>query len=233
VLDPLGLTGGYDPADLSRMSLADLATLYRKATAGEKQVWNPNGQWIAQTDDYSVAAPLSRARDDYGIGTNGTLFGPQGGLRASIGDLGRVMRMLMDGGEIDGRRVLAKATVDAMLARQWTRAPGNGEADYGSHRGRFNAWGLGNQHFLDVSGADFGDRLVEDASFPAVGHLGDAYGLMGTIAFDPKSRSGLAFLAGGTGCDPEKQRGRYSAGARFEERIVTALHRRAIRGIAD
>ena len=84
-----------------------------------------------------------------------------------------------------------------------------------------------------VSGPDFGDRLVEDARYPASGHLGDAYGLMGTLAFDRTSRSGLAFLAGGTGCDPEKQRGKYSAGARFEERIVTALHRRAIRGITD
>jgi CubicO group peptidase (beta-lactamase class C family) len=233
VLDPTGLTGGYNPADLSRTSIVNLATLYRKATAGDEQVWNPDGPWVAQTDDYSSTAPVSRARDDYVIGTNGTLFGPQGGLRASIGDLGRIMRMLVNGGEIDGRRVLAKASVDAMLARQWTRAPGNGETDYGSHRGRFNAWGLGNQQFLDVSGPDFGDRLVEDAAFPASGHLGDAYGLMGTLAFDRSSRSGLAFLAGGTGCDPEKQRGKYSAAARFEERIVTALHRRAIRGIAD
>ena len=233
VLDPMGLTGGYNPADLSRTSIVNLATLYRKATAGDEQVWNPDGPWVAQTDDYSSTAPVSRARDDYIAGTNGTLFGPQGGLRASIGDLGRIMRMLIGGGEIDGRRVLAKASVDAMLARQWTRAPGNGEADYGSHRGRFNAWGLGNQHFLDVSGPDFGDRLVEDARYPASGHLGDAYGLMGTLAFDRTSRSGLAFLAGGTGCDPEKQRGKYSAGARFEERIVTALHRRAIRGITD
>ena len=230
VLEPLGLRGGYNPAEFD---VANLATLYRKATAGDEQVWDPAGPWVAQVDDYSTASPVSRARDGYEIGSNGTLFGPQGGLRASAGDLGRVMRMLMNGGELDGRRLLAKETVDAMLARQWTRAPTNGEADYGSHRGRFNAWGLGNQHFLDVTGPDFGDRLVEDAAFPASGHLGDAYGLMGTFAFDRASRSGLAFLAGGTGCDPEKQRGRYSAAARFEERIATALHRRAIRGIAD
>src|SRR5205085_2460741 len=115
-------------------------------------------------------------------GTNGTLFGPQGGMRASVRDLARVMRMLMDGGEIDGKRVLARSTVDAMLSRQWTRAPGTGEPDYGSHRGRFNAWGLGNQQFIDVSGPDFGDRLVEGGGFLASGHLGDAYGLLGTFA---------------------------------------------------
>ena len=233
ILDPLGLTGGYNPADLSRTSLANLATLYRKATAGDVQMWNPAGPWIAQTDDYSTAAPVSRARDDYAIGTNGTLFGPQGGLRASIADLGRVMRMLMAGGETDRRRVLERETVDMMLTPQWRRYAGPGESTYGSHRGRFNAWGLGNQQFLDVSGPDYGDRLVEGGGFVAAGHLGDAYGLLGTLAFDRASRNGFAFLIGGTGCDPEKQRGAFSAGARFEERIATALHRRAIAGIAD
>jgi CubicO group peptidase (beta-lactamase class C family) len=229
VIDPMGLQGGYDPASLPPASLANLATLYRKATAGDENIWDPDGPWIAQTDDYSVKAPVSRARDDYAVGTNGTLFGPQGGLRASARDLGRVMRMLIGGGEIDGRRVLDRATVDLMLSRQWTRGVASGESDYGSHRGRFNAWGLGNQHFLDVSGPDFGDRLVEDVPFPAAGHLGDAYGLMGTMAFDRAARNGFVFLVGGTGCDPETQRGAYSAAARFEERIATALHRHAIR----
>lgn len=228
VIEPLGLEGGYNPAELAPASLANLATLYRKATAGDQNVWNPRGPWIAQVDDYSTQPPVSRARDDYAIGTNGTLFGPQGGLRASVRDLGRIMRMLMNGGEIDGRRVLSRSSVDAMLSRQWTRERGGGEPDYGSHRGRFNAWGLGNQHFLDVSGPDYGDRLVEGGGFVATGHLGDAYGLLGTLAFDRASRSGFAFLIGGTGCDPETQRGAFSAGARFEEKIATALYRRAL-----
>jgi CubicO group peptidase (beta-lactamase class C family) len=233
VIDPLGLQGGYNPAELAPATLANLATLYRKATAGDENIWNPKGPWIAQTDDYSVQPPASRARGDYAIGTNGTLFGPQGGLRASTRDLARIMRMLMNGGEIDGRRVLNRATVDEMLSRQWTRGDANGEPDYGSHRGRFNAWGLGNQQFVDVSGPDYGDRLVEGGGVTAAGHLGDAYGLLGTLAFDRASRNGFAFLIGGTGCDPETQRGAYSAAARFEERIATALHRRAVAGRAD
>ncbi len=230
VIDPLGLHGGYNAAELAPATLANLATLYRKATAGDENVWDPQGPWIAQTDDYSVKPPVSRARGDYAIGTNGTLFGPQGGLRASAHDLARIMRMLMNGGEIAGRRVLGRAAVDEMLSRHWTRGPANGEGDYGSHRGRFNAWGLGNQQFLDVSGPDYGDRLVEGGGFTAAGHLGDAYGLLGTLAFDPVTRNGFAFLIGGTGCDPETQRGTFSAGASFEERIATALYRHAIRG---
>jgi CubicO group peptidase (beta-lactamase class C family) len=231
VLDPLGMQGGYNPAEIRADRVAGIATLYRKATAGDTQLWNPQGPWIAQVDDYSKQAPVSRARADYEVGSNGTLFGPQGGLRASAADLGRVMLMLMNSGELDGRRILAKETVDTMLARQWPREGSTGESGYGSHRGRFNAWGLGNQQFLDVSGPDFGDRLVQGGGFPASGHLGDAYGLFATFAFDRATRNGFVFLVGGTGFDPESERGEFSSASRFEERIATALYKRAILGL--
>ena len=233
ILDPLGLHGGYNPAEIRAERVADIATLYRKASAGDTQVWDPRGPWIPQVDDYSAKAPVPAARADYEIGSNGALFGPQGGLRASAADLGRVMLMLMNSGELDGRRILARQTVDAMLAREWPRAGAGGESGYGSHKGRFNAWGLGNQQFLDVSGPDFGDRLVEGGGFPASGHLGDAYGLFATFAFDRATKNGFVFLVGGTGFDPEAERGAYSSAPRFEERIATALYRRAIQGKAD
>lgn len=233
VLDPLGLQAGYNVAELHPERLATVATLYRKATAGDTQVWNPQGPWVPQVDDYSSQPPIARAPPGYVVGTNGTLFGPQGGLRASAAGLGRVMLMLMNGGEIDGKRILERKTVDDMLAMHWQRGDDDGEPDYGTHRGRFNAWGLGNQRFTDVSGPDFGDRLVEGGGFIANGHLGDAYGLMATLAFDPSSRNGFVFLVGGTGFDPETDRGAWSAGARFEERIATAIYRRAVQGRAD
>ncbi len=233
ILDPLGMRGGYNTAEIPAERIANIATLYRKATAGDTQVWNPQGPWVPQVDDYSAKAPLPAARADYEIGSNGALFGPQGGLRASAADLARVMLMLMNSGEIDGKRILKKETVDAMLARQWPRAGSSGESGYGTHKGRFNAWGLGNQQFLDISGPDFGDRLVEGGGFPASGHLGDAYGLFSTFAFDRATKDGFVFLVGGTSFDPESQRGAYSAASRFEERIATALYRRAIRGNTD
>ncbi|MEP7069910.1 MAG: serine hydrolase, partial [Usitatibacter sp.] len=233
ILDPLGMQGDYDPASLPAERIANLATLYRKATRGDTQVWNPQGPWVPQVDDHSAGPPESRARADYEVGSNGTLFGPQGGLRASASDLARVMRMLMNSGELDGKRILSTETVDAMLARQWPRGGAGGESGYGSHKARFNAWGLGNQQFLDVSGPDFGDRLVEGGGFVASGHLGDAYGLFATFAFDRASRNGFIFLVGGTSFDPEGERGAYSAASRFEERIATALYRRAIQGRAD
>lgn len=234
VLDPLGIAGGFNPAEFTAQELADTATLYRKrTTAGDKETWDPAGPWVAQVDDYSREAPVPRAGPNYVIGSNGTLFGPQGNLRVSADGLGRIMRMLMNGGTLDGQRVLAAQSVDTMLAEQWRSdgRGGNGQAAFGAHADYFNAWGLGNQHFLDIGGPGRGDRLVEGGGLAGVGHIGDAWGLTSLIAFDRKTRDGVIFLVGGPGFDPATDPGRYSARYGYEERIVTALWRRAVRGV--
>jgi CubicO group peptidase (beta-lactamase class C family) len=232
ILDPLGVDATYNPVDLGERARDRIATLYRKRSGPEGQeVWDSAGPWRAQVDDYSREAPVSRAPGDYEIGTNGTLFGPQGGLRASAADLGRVMRMLHGRGELDGRRILGRRWIEDMIAMHWTLGRDNGETDYAATRRRFNGWGLGTQHFLDVSGPAQGDRLVEGGGFTGIGHLGDAYGLTSVMALDPRSGDGMVYLSGGSAFDPYAQRGSYSALSRFEERILTAMHRRAIRGI--
>ena len=234
VLEPLGMRGGFDPAALPKERIADIATLYRKRAAGDDdQPWNPQGPWIPQVDDYSRAAPVSRADPSYVPGTNATLFAPQGGLRASAADLGRMLRMLANGGELDGRRVLQPAAVAEMTNLQWRREGLNGESDYGVRGERFQAWGLGVQVFTDKTGAALGDRLVADGTFTGIGHLGDAYGLTAVVAVDPKSGDGMVVLIGGSGFDPDTYSGAYSSLARHEERILTALHRRAILQRAD
>ena len=105
VVDPLGLSGGFNIAELPAERVANVATLYRKATAGDVQVWDPKGPWIVQADDYTTRPPEMPAS-----------FAPQGGFRATAADLGRVMRMLIDGGELDGKRFLRKESIDAMFA---------------------------------------------------------------------------------------------------------------------
>jgi len=217
LLDPLGLRGGYNPADLDP---ATLATLYRKRTV-DTEVWDAAGPWIAQADERAVApAGLER----YEIGANATPFSPTGGLRIAARGLGTVMLMLMNGGMHDGRRFLRADTLARMFARQWTYDGSNGDtAD-----GLFHCWGLGNAQFPD-SLADR-TRLVEGGGFQAVGHLGDAYGLMAVFAVDLARRNGMVVLVGGTSSDPfaPANKGAYSALPRFQERILTALYRRAI-----
>ena len=215
LIDPLGLQAGYLPAELPPAALNNLATLYRKRTV-DTEVWDPDGPWIAQADDYSIKPPP--AIDRYVIGTNATPFSPTGGLRIGARDLGIVMRMLMGGGP----RLLKPATLDLMFSRQWTYDGRNGDtAD-----GLFHCWGLGNEQFPDAPGT----RVVDGGGFPAVGHLGDAYGLMSVFVFDPARRNGMIVLVGGTSTDPFEpaNKGKYSSLARFQERILTALYRGVI-----
>jgi CubicO group peptidase (beta-lactamase class C family) len=230
VLEPLGLRGGFNPAEFSAEELRDMATLYCKCRAVDgKEVWSSSGRWIARVDDYSVSAPDQRADAWYEPGRNGTVFGPQGNLRISAADLAKAMLMLMNPGEHDGLRFLKPETLDMMFSRQWEYRNGapNGKTDYGTRRSRFNAWGLGAQVFVGVSGPGAGDRLVR-GDFDAVGHLGDAYGFSGIFAFDRRRKDGMVVLIGGTGFDPEGAPGAYSSLARHEERILSLLHEHAI-----
>jgi len=215
LFDPLGLQAGYHPAGLAPAALANLATLYRKRTV-DTEVWDPAGPWIAQADDVSGTPPP--AVEGYVIGTNATPFSPTGGLRIGACDLGVLMRMLMQGGQ----GLLQPATLARMFGRQWTYDGRNGDtAD-----GLFHAWGLGNEQFPDAPGT----RLVEGGGFPAVGHLGDAYGLLSVFAVDVQRKNGMIVLIGGTSTDPfaPANKGRYSALARCQERILTALYQGAI-----
>lgn len=224
VLDPLGMGGSFDAA---AVPVQRVATLYRKRNPDDDDgPWDPKGPWIAQVDDYHGTPAVPRAGPSYVPGRNGTRYGPQGGLRASAGDLGRVMRMLMAGGVLDGVRFLQAATVDAMFARHWTYGgPATGQPHEDLPSPRFLAWGLGNQQFIDASAPGRGDRLTERGGFTAAGHLGDAWGLRGAFAFNRGSRDGFVFLAGGTGFDPATRPGKYSSFYRYEERIMTALAR--------
>jgi CubicO group peptidase (beta-lactamase class C family) len=227
LLTPMGLHGGYNPSEFSAEDLSNLATLYRKRTV-DTEVWNPAGPWIPQVDDYSLRAPAAPAGiANYAIGTNATPFSPTGGLRISAHDMGKVMLMLMNDGVHEGRQILRPATLARMFTRQWTWDGKGGNGD--SNRGLFNCWGLGNQQFPDRPGM----QLVEGGGIEAVGHLGDAYGLMSVFVFDPVAKNGMVMLMGGTSSDPEAQTGRYSAMPVFEERILSALHRRAILGKSD
>jgi CubicO group peptidase (beta-lactamase class C family) len=222
LLAPMGLHGGYNPSEFSADDLSNLATLYRKRTT-DTEVWDANGPWIPQVDDYSARPPAPPAGiASYVPGTNATPFSPTGGLRISARDMGAVMLMLMNGGAHEGRQILKPATLERMFARQWTYDGKGGNGD--SMRGFYNAWGIGNQHFPDLPGM----QMIEGGGFAGFGHLGEAYGLRSIFIFDPVAKNGMVVLVGGTSTDPEAQRGRHSAMARYEERIMATLYRRAI-----
>lgn len=236
LLAPMGLRGGYNPSEFSPDELANLATLYRKRTT-DTEVWDSKGPWIAQVDDFSSKAPARPAGvDTYIPGTNATPFSPTGGLRISVPDMGKVMQMLINGGQHEGRQILKPATLARMFTRQWTfqASGGNGEPYDGrgingdSNMGLHNAWGMGNQQFPDAPGT----RVVE-GGFDGVGHLGDAYGLYSVFVVDLARKSGMIAFFSGSSSDPEAVRGKLCALPMPQQRILVALHRRAILGRDD
>jgi CubicO group peptidase (beta-lactamase class C family) len=230
LLAPMGLRGGYNTSEFSPAEVADTATLYRKRTT-DTEIWNPAGPWIAQVDNYGVVAPAAPAGiASYVVGSNATLFSPTGGMRISAPDMGKIMLMLINGGKHEGKQILKPETIKLMFSEQWTyKENGGGNGD--TLRGLYHSWGLGAQRFADTPGA--GNRLVQGGGFSAVGHLGEAYGLVSTFAVDLAGRNGLVSLIGGFGTDPEQYPGRYSALVRSEEMILTALYRRAVLGRSD
>lgn len=234
VLEPLGLRGGFEPAEMSPSDLAQLATLYRKRQVVDgREVWRPDGSWVPQVDDYSHRKPVPRAAHDYVPGRNGTLFGPQGNARLSARGCGVVLRMLMNGGVHEGQRFLQASTVRTMLSAQWRSNGLSGAQSNGADLdGMMQAWGLGAQQYLGRGTGQRSDRLVPGSGFAGWGHFGDAWGLRALMVFQPDTRNGMVFLSGGCGFDPDTTPGEYSHMYRFEERILSGLHRHALGGAA-
>ena len=224
LLAPMGLRGGYNPAEFSPGELNDMATLYRKRPA-DSETWQPDGPWIAQADDVHVQAPVQPAGlDNYVIGSNATIFSPTGGLRISAADMGKVMQMLLADGRYRSQQLLQPASIALMFTRQWQLAADGRNGD--SDQGLFRAWGLGNQQF-DADGAR-GNGLVAEARFSAAGHLGDAYGLRSAFVLDFANKNGMIYLIGGTGSDPDRQRGPHTALSGAEAAVLDALYHGAI-----
>jgi CubicO group peptidase (beta-lactamase class C family) len=237
VFDSMGLKAGFYLADFAPAKIDDVATLYRKREKDGAEAWDPAGPWIAQADDFGNEAPAAPpGLERYRAGTNGSIFGPQGSLRISTGELAQIMLMLMNGGRQGGKQILAPQTVATMFSRQWTLhaggANGSANGDGGSYRGLYHAWGLGNQQFTDTSvvkdGHASGDRLVKGGGFTGVGHLGWSWGLNALFVFDPATRDGMIYVSSGVGANPDLQPGKFSSEARFQERITDALYRGAI-----
>ncbi|MFZ4651282.1 MAG: serine hydrolase domain-containing protein [Rubrivivax sp.] len=234
LLQPLGIRGGFHPAtDLEPQDAADLATLYRGGLA--LPGGRPGDPWLAQGPERSgVRTPAVLRLDNYVVGSNAGVFGPQGALRVSVPGLARLMRMLLGQGELDGVRVLQPGSVELLLQRQWLYEEGGqgnegeGGANGDPHHGLFLEWGLGVQRFGARSRAPaqpgWGDRVGgAQGRFSGVGHLGFAWGLLSGFIVDPASGNGLIYAVGGHSDDPDRYTGPVSAFSGWEERIQQAL----------
>jgi CubicO group peptidase (beta-lactamase class C family) len=201
ILDPLGIAGSYNVTDIENID--NVAVLYRN-----------QGGWTPQADNFQGNDPTPLLLDNYTIGTNGLLFGPQGGLRISPSDLARILLVMKDG-EYNGIEVLLPSSIELMQTPQWTYDGDNGDNYYGL----FRSWGLGVHCTTDTPG---GDLIFEGDEFK--GHPGEAYGLISDMYWFADSgwdAAGFIFMTNGAfnGFDFGEQSAYYT----LEEEVFQAV----------
>lgn len=196
VLAPLGLDACYNwGAGCSDAAIARAVVLYRA-----------NGD-VARDDlsgrrpDCPVVAVQGCDLAGYRPGNNGAIFSPQGGLRISMRDLGKIGRMLLQ----NGGGFLRPESVAAIEAAAWTFDGSNGD----TAQGFYCRYGLATQTVpTRVAGCEddlFGDRRTW------VGHAGEAYALRSGLWIDRASGRGVAFFATAVADASKGKRSRYSA----------------------
>lgn len=172
VAKPLGLDIGFNWSGVSAA----------KRASGFPCLRGVPGAWDVQIDGTetlldnrpAVLRDTGWTLDDYVLGTNGTLFSPQGGLRASLRDLA-----------IIGRDVLL--TQPDLWQPEWQMSDTNGrgaEAEAvegrGSEGSHFIAFGEGVYIYPD-------GPLAGYESPPWVGHHGEAYGVFAGLWVVPET----------------------------------------------
>lgn len=183
VLDPLKLDACYNWASCSAQAKARAVVQYRERKP------------VRDTQEMIADCPVTPASDGscdlsrWQAGRNGAIFSPQGGLRISAHDLARVGRMLLNGGELDGVRLLKQASVRTLVAPLWIYDGANGEPE----KGFLCRYGLATQ-VLATRHSECRDDPFADGR-ARVGHAGDAYGLKSGLWLDISRGTGVAYFA--------------------------------------
>jgi CubicO group peptidase (beta-lactamase class C family) len=176
LFEPMGMEASFNILDIP---IERVATLYRAT----------QGAWIAQADDVLNETPIERAPDNYSIGTNGLLYGPQGSLRASAKDLYQLAKLLMFDGLVDGKQIFQKESIALLREEAWVYDGNNGD----TWDNFWLSYGKG-LHF--ITNTDSADVLFTDRTMQ--GHPGIAYGLLSDLYVDPQTKSGVIFITNGS-----------------------------------
>ncbi len=216
VLGPMKLDAGYNWSGVSQD---------KRSRAASARRWL-DGRWTAQTDAAVPPAPLvvypqplgepPVAEADLRLGENGFLFSPLGGLRVSLRDLDRLAAMYAAGGSAGGVRIVTPGDLASMSRPVWRYDADhpNGDTDDGVWQG----YGLAVQVLQGVRGPQ-GDAFFGDGSADWRGHLGDAYGWLAGLFWNPRTGASLVYALNGVR-ETGRRPGRRCALTAAEEALV-------------
>lgn len=200
VIEPMKLDACFNWPTCSDAAVARAVVLMQDGKAVRDDLGGKRPECPVYVKD---GEPCDLSRNQ--LGENGALFSPQGGLRISMRDLARVGRMLLNGGTLDGVRILSPQSVDLMLAAAWQYDGRNGDTD----KGFYCTYGLATQQ-IPTSTHGCRDNPVGDGIIRN-GHAGDAYGLRSGLWIDRASGTGVAYFVTGLSDDPPRGRSAYRA----------------------
>lgn len=220
IFDPMEIDASFNITDFNEAALSDFGLIYQKQEYG---VWNTDGPWIPQVDDYFTLKIYGNNLyniynyDEYITGTNATIFFPHGGLRISLAGLENWMQMLIDNGKYKGKRILTEKSIDEMFKPYWTlnEAKTNGDT-YG---GLMNCFGLGIQNVKNIDK----DRFLPDRDIEMSGHFAEAYGLLAGMFIDREHKNGFIYIMNGIPGPESANAGAYSGMYLWEEKVCSAI----------
>lgn len=228
----LDIKADYLPGNFAPREFELLGTIYQKKNP--LGLWDEFGDWFGTVDDFNgIQPPKDTVRlqnpyaqnfqgvcslDGYRVGTNATIFSPQGGLRISFAELAHALEMIINGGIFRGRRILSRESLDEMFTPNWIFDGTNGD----TCGGVMLNYGLGT-YFIDGKSSA---RVCRNRQINLLGHTGAAYGLLSGIFFIPNSKDGFIYMLNGEAIaedfDP-RSKGEFSANYIWEEKIMNAV----------
>jgi CubicO group peptidase (beta-lactamase class C family) len=125
------------------------------------------------------------------LGENGSLFSPQGGLRISARGLARIGRMLLNGGTLDGVRILSPQAVETLLTQTWRFDSSNGASEGGFYCSAGNG-----THQIPNRLPGCADDMGTSGAI-LIGHAGDAYNMKSGLWIDRARGRGIAYFVTG------------------------------------
>lgn len=200
LFDPMGIKCSYNVADIPP---DQLASLYRYQDQA----------WVVQVDDYGGQPAPDRGYTDYVPGTNGLIYAPQGGLRASLNDLWITAQMIFNQGKVGDATIIKPETLEYFQQDPWVYDGQNGE----TWNDLWLSYTKG-MHFIT-------NQPKKDIIFPdrsMWGHAGIAYGLLSDFYMDPATQSGVIFITNGK--KGEFQESENSSFYQVEEAVFNILY---------